>query len=846
MTPTLVALAALVGLAPLLAVLPAAVIVARSARARGSARFGSVLVVVLALGTLAFGASIAANAGGISALRFGAVVVTAWFAFMSVDLIRDIATTAQRARFRDGLLIALVGVASISVVRAAGLDLDAGETWSAIIPALSSDANLAMIAVVLSGVSTALGHSRLWRVLASLALGSLAIALTDHPGAIVGIAVVLVAVLALRRRSAVRASLRSSILVGVVPLIAVAAAVDFPQGEPSRVVTWRSETVVALNATTPRADTSDTTVTDGSSVVEVAPGSPAHSGSLDRPLMEPIDLDVESASSTLDHLLASVLDRSAVGVVGVLVLVAALFAQASKRRDVRLAALALVVLVVTSIDAMSFGESVLVPLAAVVGWRRPDAIRLPAPAAGIGRRVVVITALVATEIFLALTVLFAFVLTDSRVTAGPGVIEALLACTALWPFFSWRSGMFPGYGLSQAQELRNHVSTAGYVTALCVLGWYVVPALSNVPLATLLAMLGATAVLQVAGRAVSKRLLLLLRLWGRPVVILGAGDLGRRVARGLLRAPLDGLHPVGFFDDDTRLRGKRIEGIRVRGTIDAAHAFATRHAVRHAIVALSELEPARLDQLITGSSRVFWRVQYVPDLGVLPTDDVVATDLDGNLALEIHNGLYQPKNRIAKRVTDMLLGSMILLLISPVLALIWLLVRLDSRGGALHLSPRVGEGGRSFHCLKFRTMFEDAEERLEQMLASDPELRAQYDTWHKLEDDPRITRVGRFLRRTSLDELPQLWNVVRGDMSLVGPRPYLEREIPEMSRYAEIIHHAKPGMTGLWQIRGRSAVTFRDRLEMEARYVRNWSIWWDVVLLTQTPMALLRRGNAGR
>jgi len=281
-------------------------------------------------------------------------------------------------------------------------------------------------------------------------------------------------------------------------------------------------------------------------------------------------------------------------------------------------------------------------------------------------------------------------------------------------------------------------------------------------------------------------------------------------------------------------------GLRVRGTLDDAPNFAERHGVQHAIVAIPSLAWSRLDHLISGHGRVLRRVQFVPRLGNLPSEDVVPTDLDGMLALEVRNGLYAPVNRFAKRTTDLILTWVGGVLFSPLILLLWILVRLDSPGGGFHWSERVGQRGAPFSCLKFRTMYHDAEERLNELLAGDAELREQYDRWHKLENDPRVTRLGALLRRTSLDELPQLWNVLAGQMSLVGPRPYLRRELADMGRFAEIIFQAKPGITGHWQVSARSKVTFDDRLEMEAHYVRNWSIWWDVILLMRTPLAVLR------
>jgi Undecaprenyl-phosphate galactose phosphotransferase WbaP len=337
-----------------------------------------------------------------------------------------------------------------------------------------------------------------------------------------------------------------------------------------------------------------------------------------------------------------------------------------------------------------------------------------------------------------------------------------------------------------------------------------------------------------------KRLLYAMRIWGRPVVILGAGDTGRRVARALQRTPLDGLHPLAFFDDHVDTQQGRIEGLRVHGDLDEAAAFARRHHVQHAIVAISSLGARRLDRLVTGSGRVFRRVQFVPKLGALPSEDVVATGLDGMLALEVRNGLFSPVNRAVKRAADAAGAVTLGLAASPLLLALWAWVRLDSPGGGFHRSQRIGQDGRRFACLKFRTMHEDAESRLQEILATDPARRAEYERWHKLDDDPRVTRAGRFLRRTSLDELPQLWNVLKGEMSLVGPRPYLARELPDMGAYRDILLQAKPGMTGHWQVSARSSVTFAERLEIEAHYVRNWSVWWDIVLMVQTPMAVLR------
>lgn len=532
-------------------------------------------------------------------------------------------------------------------------------------------------------------------------------------------------------------------------------------------------------------------------------------------------------------------ERGVVGLVGLGLLLASLFGLAVRYRDVGLLAVVGAILVANLFDTTLLSSAVLYPLAAVAGWRstRRGARRTTEPDAI--RQAGVRASLAASD----LSVAFLSLLVAQRLAASIGApfdaSAASLYALFAWPALAWREGLYPGYGLTPAQELKKQVTAVVSATVLVGVGARLFPEALTVPIASV-ALLGALTVFaSPLVRAGAKRLLHGARIWGRPVVVLGAGATGTRVVRGLTRTPLDGLHPVAFFDDDPGLRTKRVLGVRVRGGLDEAQRFARRHHVHHAIVAIPHLDQGRLDRLITGSSHAFRRVQFVPNLGALPAEDVDATALDGMLALEVRNGLYSPLNRVAKRTADIVTASLASAALAPVLASLWLWVRLDSPGGGFHRSERIGQDGRAFHCLKFRTMFEDAETRLGEILATDPERRAEYERWHKLDDDPRVTRAGRFLRRTSLDELPQLWNVLRGQMSLVGPRPYLAREIPDMGAYAGIIFQAKPGVTGHWQVSGRSSVTFAERLEMEAHYVRNWSVWWDVILVVQTPLAVL-------
>ena len=205
---------------------------------------------------------------------------------------------------------------------------------------------------------------------------------------------------------------------------------------------------------------------------------------------------------------------------------------------------------------------------------------------------------------------------------------------------------------------------------------------------------------------------------------------------------------------------------------------------------------------------------------------------------EIHLlGLTAPQ--VLKRAVDVLGACAFGIALLPAFAILWLLVPATSRGRRLYGHPRVGRGGEIFTAWKFRTMVEDADEVLERHLAADAALRDEWQLAQKLRRDPRVTWIGRILRRTSMDELPQLWNVVRGDMSLVGPRPIIESEIARYGPQYSLYQRMRPGLTGLWQISGRNRLRYDERVRMDEHYVRNWTLWLDLYILRRTVKVVL-------
>jgi Undecaprenyl-phosphate galactose phosphotransferase WbaP len=355
------------------------------------------------------------------------------------------------------------------------------------------------------------------------------------------------------------------------------------------------------------------------------------------------------------------------------------------------------------------------------------------------------------------------------------------------------------------------------------------------------------------------------------VVVIGAGRVGRAVVETLLRRPQLGLRPVAILDDDPARQGSvrvawgendmivepvgestlsdleppssdraaieqfaEVGGVPVVGGLDLAAVLAQRLEIRTAVIAMPEMDATAVLNMIERFGDSYSSVLVIPDLFNLAHFGAPTRYLGGVLGLEVQRQLLHSGPRFAKRAMDIAMVTIGGLCILPVLVAIALLIKLDSKGSAFYMQRRLGQDGVRFKALKFRTMHGDADQRIAHLLEESAELRAEFEQYHKLADDPRITKVGRILRKYSLDELPQLWNVIKGEMSLVGPRPYLEKEIPDMQQKEAIVLRVRPGLTGIWQVTTRNESTFDERVNLDVEYVRNWSPWLDVYILART------------
>jgi Undecaprenyl-phosphate galactose phosphotransferase WbaP len=411
-------------------------------------------------------------------------------------------------------------------------------------------------------------------------------------------------------------------------------------------------------------------------------------------------------------------------------------------------------------------------------------------------------------------------------------------------------GLYPGYGLSSEERLRRHTySVVGTLAAVSFAIALKIGAIASKygpfdlvggGYPRLLLVLGFVGLLLLSPlvQGFARWGVWRLGIWGRPVVVIGDKDTSARTVKLLEEEWVLGYAPAALIDRGLTLSGQPLNGFSHEEAMTKVEHLARRGGVDTIIFAMPYMRRSHLAPLVSRASRSFRHVLLISHLGGITNSAVTARDFAGTLAVEIKYNLLNPWARRAKRMLDLgatVVGGAFML---PLLLGIALLVYAESGRPIFYTDWRMGKDGAPFPCIKFRTMVTGAEAVLELMLAEDAGLREEYVKYHKLRVDPRVTRVGRFLRRTSLDELPQLWNVLRGEMSLVGPRPYLPRESGEIGDAREEILRVPPGVTGPWQVSGRNHAFFTDRIEMDIHYVRDWSVWLDLVLLARTVRAL--------
>ena len=324
------------------------------------------------------------------------------------------------------------------------------------------------------------------------------------------------------------------------------------------------------------------------------------------------------------------------------------------------------------------------------------------------------------------------------------------------------------------------------------------------------------------------------------VLVVGAGPVGERVASMIRDRPWSGFQVVGFADDDPEKRGEQIHGTRVLGGCDELEHLVERYEVDDVLIALPMHAHERMREIVVALDTAPVRVRLVPDVFHLVAGRAMAEDVWGLPLISVRAPVITGFDRFVKRMFDLVLAGVALVLMAPLLAVLALAVYLDGGRPIVFAQRRVGETGRMFTMFKLRTMVADAESRQEEALQHGAAVNAVY----KPLNDPRVTRVGRFLRRTSLDELPQLWNVLRGEMSLVGPRPELPWVVERYESWQRQRLAVLPGITGWWQVNGRGELPLHENVEYDLYYIQNYSPMLDLTILLRTLWVVARGRGA--
>jgi len=419
----------------------------------------------------------------------------------------------------------------------------------------------------------------------------------------------------------------------------------------------------------------------------------------------------------------------------------------------------------------------------------------------------------------------------------PLIFNGLIFYVIFIILLAWLNGLYPGFGLAAVQEMQKVL----YVVSLAIVFLGVFLFLQQLGGAYSRFVFVLTwflsALFMMLGRFALRNRFSNFEWWGIPMVVVGPRHSVRNIIEKMIQNRRLGFRPMFYFDPELKST-QPILGVSGITTKLALQQIVTQTGIKHVV----------FTRIITNEDAsnfhwmrdVFQNILFVLNTAPFGSLWVRPVDLHGTLVIETNYHLLNRRERIIKRALDITLTFLLLLVSWPIFLILALLVRLDSKGPILYQQKRLGQNGEQFNSFKFRTMYENAEEKLQDLLGQDPEAFKEYEIYHKLANDPRVTKIGKFLRRYSLDELPQFINVVKGDMNLIGPRSYLPRELPAMAEYAKVILKVRPGITGWWQVMGRNATSFEERLRLDEYYISNWSIWLDLYITIKTVWVLIK------
>ncbi|MCA9263251.1 MAG: undecaprenyl-phosphate galactose phosphotransferase WbaP [Planctomycetales bacterium] len=430
---------------------------------------------------------------------------------------------------------------------------------------------------------------------------------------------------------------------------------------------------------------------------------------------------------------------------------------------------------------------------------------------------------------------------DRLFASAPSQMGTLLAISlVVFPLH----GLYPGSGLNPIYELRQLVVGTSVTFVMLLMGNLAFGELF-LPEAFFIGVGFCIAVTAMPiSRIFVRRFLSHRDWWGQRVLIVGAHSRAQQVLNWVERHPGFGYRVVGMVDDHSTHweDGSEISATKYLGAPRDLRSLAEKKRAATAIVPVGHGQSGDMARLVDRVALAVPNLVILPELHGMPSLWNRTYECADQTAIHVQERLLMPGPRMAKRVIDILMASLAGLLALPLIIGVAVAVKMMTRGPVFFSQERVGLHGKKFRVWKFRTMIPDADRKLAECLARDPELRAEWEENSKLQKDPRIVPgIGHFLRATSLDELPQIWNVLRGDMSLVGPRPIEAETVPKYHDRYRYYLRVLPGMTGLWQISGRNSTTFDERVSLDSYYVRNWSPWFDLYIILRTFKTVLYR-----
>ena len=332
------------------------------------------------------------------------------------------------------------------------------------------------------------------------------------------------------------------------------------------------------------------------------------------------------------------------------------------------------------------------------------------------------------------------------------------------------------------------------------------------------------------------------------LLIIGVGNTARELTKIIGENSFTMYNLRGYISANNLLGVHQevcIDKDKILGTYEEIEQVISDKRINEVIIAMPLADNNQMFEIINNLDGKVNKVKFVPELNGVYTFNSEIEDYDGTMLISAQINYVRGLSRFLKRVMDIGIGIVGGLSLIPLTILVWIKTDNEERKhGLFFTQDRIGKDGKSIKIYKYRSMVTGADKILEEMMAKDEKIREEYEKNKKLKDDPRITKVGEFLRRTSLDEFPQFINVLKGEMSFVGPRPYLPREKKDMGEYYGKIIKSKPGITGMWQTHGRSETDFEERLELDEYYYRNWSLWLDIVIIIKTIKNVISKKGA--